>query len=112
MHALKSVLPHLPMIAALSANHFAALDFPAQLRRLYVAQDNDAAGRYAAERLRERGTTAGIEVRDLLPLFEDFNADLIQLGLERMLRLLVPQLAPEDRGMAVSGPACGEAAST
>ncbi len=112
MLALKSVLPHLPMIAALSANHLAALDLPAQLRRLYVAQDNDAAGRLAAERLRERGTTAGIEVRDLLPLFEDFNVDLVQLGAERMLRLLLSQLAPIDRVMAENGAAIEEAALT
>ena len=54
MLALKSVLPTLPMIAALSANHLAALDLPPTLRRLYVALDNDAAGRIAAVRLRER----------------------------------------------------------
>ena len=44
MLALKSVLPDLPMIAGLSANHLAALDLPSSLRRLYVARDNDAAG--------------------------------------------------------------------
>ena len=44
MLALKSVLPSLPMIAGLSANHLAALDLPPALRRLYVARDNDAAG--------------------------------------------------------------------
>ena len=36
------------MIAGLSANHLAALDLPPSLRRLYVARDNDAAGRRAA----------------------------------------------------------------
>jgi hypothetical protein len=112
MLALKSVLPHLPMVAALSANHLAALDFSTQLRRLYVARDNDAAGRFAADRLRERGGAAGIEVRDLLPLFEDFNADLVRLGAERMLRLLLPQLAPMDRVTAANGTAFEEAAST
>ena len=44
MLALKSVLPGLPMIAGLSANHLAALNLPSSLRRLYVARDNDAAG--------------------------------------------------------------------
>ena len=56
MLALKSVLPLLPMVAGLSANHLAALDLPPALRRLYVARDNDAAGLKAADRLRERGT--------------------------------------------------------
>ena len=40
MLALKSVLPALPMIAGLSANHLAALEWPPTLRRLYVAHDN------------------------------------------------------------------------
>ena len=34
----------LPMVAALSANHFAAILLPATLRRLYVARDDDPAG--------------------------------------------------------------------
>ena len=52
MLALKSVLPSLPVIAGLSANHLAALDLPPApvgLRRLYVARDNDAAGLKAAQ---------------------------------------------------------------
>jgi hypothetical protein len=63
--SLKSVLPGLPMIAALSANHLAALEFAPMLARLYVARDRDAAGRMAAERLHARGSAAGIDVRDL-----------------------------------------------
>ena len=55
MLALKSVLPDLPMIAGLSANHLAALDLAPRWRRLYVARDNDAAGLIAAERLHDRG---------------------------------------------------------
>ena len=49
MLALKSVLPDLPMIAGLSANHLAALDLPSSLRRLYVARDNDAEGLQGGE---------------------------------------------------------------
>ena len=44
MLSLRSVLPTLPMVAALSANHLAALLFPPTLRRLYVARDDDPAG--------------------------------------------------------------------
>jgi hypothetical protein len=95
--ALKSVLPALPMVAGLSANHLAALAFPPALRRLYVARDNDAAGRKAAERLHERGAAAGIEVRDLVPVHGDFNLDLCRLCAAAMLGHLVPQLAPSDR---------------
>ena len=94
MLALKSVLPLLPMIAALSANHLAALDFSPPLRRLYVAHDNDVAGIKAAKRLHERGEAAGIDVRDLAPVHGDFNADLCGLGAAALLAHLVPQLAP------------------
>ena len=96
MLALKSVLPDLPMIAALSANHLAALDLAPMLARLYVARDRDAAGRMAAERLHARGRNAGIEVRDLMPARSDFNVDLRRLGPDVMLARLADQLAPAD----------------
>ncbi len=79
MLALKSVLPVLPMIAALSASHLAALDLPLALSRLYVARDNDTAGLKAANRLRDRGIAAGIEIRELVPVYGDFNVDLCRL---------------------------------
>ncbi len=96
MLALKSVLPSLPVIAGLSANHLAALDLPPALRRLYVARDNDAAGLRAVERLRERGIAAGIEIRELVPVYGDFNLDLCRLGLEGMRPRLADQLVPSD----------------
>jgi hypothetical protein len=97
--SLTTVLPALPMIAALSANHLAALNLsPALFRRLYVARDNDAAGIKAAKRLHERGEAAGIDVRELVPVLGDFNADLCRLGAAAMLAHLIPQLAPPDIG--------------
>jgi hypothetical protein len=101
MLALKSALPSLPMIAGLSANHLAALDLPSTLRRLYVARDNDAAGRMAAKRLRERHT--GIEVRDLVPVHADFNLDLCRLGADAMRALLAGHLVPSDRARFLPG---------
>jgi hypothetical protein len=78
--SLKSVLPQLPMVAALSANHLAALDFPPTLSQLYLACDRDVAGRLAAERLRARGGAAGIAVCEFLPMYADFNEDLSRIG--------------------------------
>jgi Toprim domain len=95
MLTLKSVLPLLPMVAGLSANHLAALDLPPALRRLYVARDNDAAGISAAERLRERASR--IEVRELVPVHGDFNLDLCRLGADALRAHLAGQLAPSDR---------------
>ena len=49
-----AILPSLPMVAALSANHLAALLFPPTLRRLYVARDRDPAGDAAMASLTDR----------------------------------------------------------
>jgi Toprim domain len=94
--SLKSVLPQMPMVAALSANHLAALEFTAGLTRLYVVQDRDAAGHTASERLRTRGKAAGVEVRDLVPVRGDFNEDLCRAGPEPLLTRLLDQLAQDD----------------
>ncbi len=51
MLSLRTVLPTMPIVAALSSNHLAALLLPAGLRRLYVAVDDDHAGRHAVERI-------------------------------------------------------------
>jgi hypothetical protein len=96
MLALKAVLPSLPMVAGLSANHLAALELAPTLRRLYVARDNDAAGLKAANRLHERGAAAGIDVRRLAPVHADFNLDLCRLGPVAMLAHLTSQLARSD----------------
>ena len=80
MLSLRCVLPTMPMVAALSANHLAALILPNGLRRLYIARDNDPAGRHAAETLAERAHAAGVEALPLIPALGDFNDDLRQLG--------------------------------
>ncbi len=98
MLALQAALPSLPMIAALSAGHLAALRFPPRLRCLYIARDNDAAGRGAAERLGCRAEASGIEARILTPLFGDFNDDLRVCGVVALRAHLRTQLAPEDGG--------------
>jgi len=96
MLSLRTVLPTMPMIAALSSNHLAALVLPAGLRRLYVAVDDDRAGRRAVERLRDREDLRGIELRELVPILGDFNEDLRRRGPEALVEAIGPQLAPED----------------
>jgi hypothetical protein len=78
------------------ANHLAALDLAPMLARLYVARDRDAAGRMAAKRLHARGSAAGIDVRDLMPIWGDFNEDLCRLGHGILRAHLGDQLAPAD----------------
>lgn len=96
MLSLRQALPTLPMAAALSANHLAALILPTGLRRLYVARDDDAAGHRATAELIDRATTLGIEAIPLDALMGDFNDDLTQLGLPALIDGLRGWLAPGD----------------
>ena len=86
--SLRSVLPALPMIAALSASNLAAVVFPATLRRLYVAMDADPAGERAAAALAARAVEAGIEAIVLRPVRNDFNDDLRACGVDELRRKL------------------------
>ena len=94
--SLKFALPTLPMIAALSAGHLAAIALPKNLRRLYVARDADAAGEHATARLIDRAIRSGIEAHALTPRTDDFNGDLKANGLDALKASLRGQFAPPD----------------
>ena len=96
MLSLRIVLPAMPMVAALSSAHLAALILPAGLRRLYIARDNDRAGHRAAEALGIRTNADGVEDIVLTPHADDFNTDLCGLGPEALAASLRVQLTPED----------------
>jgi hypothetical protein len=96
MLSLRCALPAMPMAAALSANHLAALLVPPALRRLYIARDADAAGDMAVGALTERVEAAGIEALALSPRTGDFNEDLRAFGLAALRAALRIQLAPQD----------------
>jgi hypothetical protein len=91
MLSLRAALPGMPMAAALSAGHLAALDLPTSLRRLYVARDADTAGDKAATTLTERAAAAGIEALTLSPSHGDFNDDLTAHGLDDLRAAIRPQ---------------------
>jgi len=109
MLSLRCTLPTMPMAAALSANHLAALILPSTLRRLYIARDADAAGDMALAALTERAEAAGIEALAFSPRSGDFNEDLCAFGPDALRSALRIQLAPQDvarfmrRGMARTG---------
>jgi hypothetical protein len=94
--SLRCVLPAMPMTAALSAAHLAAILFPATLRRLYIVHDADPAGDKAMLGLLDRSNEAGIEALVLSPQLGDFNDDLCKLGVDELRAALRVQLAPED----------------
>lgn len=92
----RSVLSEMPMLAATSAAHLAAILFPVALRRLYILRDRDPAGDGARDRLVERAASAGIEAIVLSPRLEDFNEDLRLHGIGALRAVIVPHLVPED----------------
>ncbi|HTW51371.1 MAG TPA: toprim domain-containing protein, partial [Stellaceae bacterium] len=96
MLSLRMALPGMPMLAALSANHLAAILFPPALQRLYIARDRDLAGETATKALADRAHRAGIDAIALTPRFSDFNEDLRRLGIEELRTALRIMLAPED----------------
>lgn len=104
MLSIRSALPDLSAVAALSAAHLAALLLPETLRRLYVARDNGEAGEAMATMLAIRAEAVGIEAVMLVPTLGDFNDDLMAFGIEGLRSALRAQLLPQDvaRFMALS----------
>lgn len=96
MLSLRCALPTLPMVAALSANHLAAMLLGSTLRRLYIARDPDTAGDRAVTVLTHRAERAGIETFALSPRLDDFNEDLRSFGVDELRTALQIQLAPRD----------------
>ena len=92
----RQVLPRMPMLAALSAAHLAAILFPPSLRRLYVIRDRDPAGEGARDSLAARAASLGIEAMSLTPVEGDFNDDLRRHGADALRAALKDQLHPED----------------
>lgn len=96
MLSLRQVTPNLPMVAATSANHLAAIKLPDTLRRLYIVRDDDPAGRAAAETLSTRARQAGIEALTLDAVLGDLNDDLRRLGRDELVAGVRLQLVPDD----------------
>jgi hypothetical protein len=96
MLSLRRALPFLPIVAALSASHLAALLLPDHLDRLYIAVDADPAGRHAAARLADHAKACRIATIRLHPRLCDINDDLRAFGVDDLRAHLRPQLAPVD----------------
>jgi hypothetical protein len=111
MLSLRCVVPTMPMVAALSAAHLAAILFPRTLRRLYIARDNDPAGDGAVANLIDRSREAGIEAITLSPRLGDFNEDLRALSIDALRAGIRVQIVPEDVVRFMTSEAVGTAAA-
>jgi hypothetical protein len=94
--SVRQILPDMPMLAALSAAHLAAILFPDTLRRLYILRDDDPAGDGARDSLIERASTVGIEAIVISPQLGDFNEDLRTLGIDTLRSQTRMQIGPQD----------------
>jgi hypothetical protein len=94
--SLRCALPTMPMVAALSAAHLAAILFTGTLRRLYIAHDDDPAGVGSLTMLIDRTREVGIEAITLSPTLRDFNDDLRMLGIDSLRAAVRVQIAPQD----------------
>jgi Toprim domain len=94
--SVRTAAPAMPMAAALSSSHLGVFRPPYTLRRLYIAEDNDPAGRLAVQKLSRSALCVGIEPVVLTPTLGDFNDDLRQLGVDALRARLRQQLRPED----------------
>lgn len=97
MLSLREVIPTMPMAAATSSAHLAAILFPPTLRRLYVARDRDVAGDAAFGTLTDRTQAAGIELVSLMPDLADFNDDLCQHGAGALTERVRHRLREQDQ---------------
>ena len=94
---LQSARINLALVAGYAAVlTLGAILFPAPLRRLYVARDDDPAGAGAVATLTERALPAGIEVVPLEPVLDDFNSDLTAFGRSRLASMIAAQLRADD----------------
>lgn len=83
-----TAMPRAALVSCLTANHLAAFAYPALIKRLWIARDNDEAGARAARRLADRADADGIEPVILTPERDDFNLDLTTDGVTELRRRL------------------------
>ena len=78
--SLVTAVPEIRAAAALSAGSLGAFAPPPGAARLVIARDNDEDGALAAERLARRCARLGIAADVIVPIGNDFNDDLVDLG--------------------------------
>ncbi len=84
-----TVLPEFDLASCLTATHLGLFIPPPGIKRIWIARDNDEAGRNASMRLRNQLESFGITCGDLVPNMGDFNDDLRAFGRDALRRSLL-----------------------
>jgi hypothetical protein len=84
-----TALPEFDLASCLTATHLGLFIPPPGFQRIWIARDNDQAGRNASMRLRNQLESLGIACGDLVPSMGDFNEDLRAFGRDALRRSLL-----------------------
>ncbi|WP_144421130.1 DUF7146 domain-containing protein [Ahrensia marina] len=90
--SIGTVLPDHDLASCLTANHLGLFQPPSNIKRLWIARDNDEAGEMAAKRLRQTAEKMDIWVGDIVPDSGDFNDDLETMGTEKFEAFIISQM--------------------
>ena len=84
-----TALPEFDLASCLTATHLGLFIPPPGIKRIWIARDNDEAGRNASKILRNKLESLGIACGDFVPSMGDFNDDLRALGKDTLRRSLL-----------------------
>ncbi|MEQ8903624.1 MAG: toprim domain-containing protein [Roseovarius sp.] len=84
-----TALPEFDLASCLTATHLGLFIPPPGIKRVWIARDNDEAGRNASRRLRNQLESLGIVCGDLVSTLGDFNDDLRAYGRDALRRSLL-----------------------
>ena len=105
--SLVTAVPEIRAAAALSAGSLGAFAPPPGTARLVIARDNDEDGALAAERLAMRCARLGIAATVVVPVGNDFNDDLVDLGAPALRARLAPLFCAGARSFDSPGGSSG-----
>jgi len=87
--SIGTALPTFDLASCLTATHLSLFIPPPGIKRIWIAQDNDEAGRNASKRLRNQLESLGIACGKLVPNMGDFNDDLRAYGRDALRQSLL-----------------------
>ena len=94
-----TALPEFDLASCLTATHLGLFIPPPGIKRIWIARDNDDAGRNASKRLRNQLESRGIAGGDLVPQLGDFNDDLRVSGKDVLRQFLLE--AMKEQGLEI-----------